>query len=268
LAQKRELAKAIRALGVSAEEAFARAHRAEAGYAAKLRMVARMVAAIIDAHAPPEGYEWTPGGLASLEKALSDYSAAITPWAKSAAWTMLVEVNRRNKAAWATHAREMSQALRAELASAPIGEAVQGLLAEQVDLITSLPTEAAQHVHSLSLEALETAQRYPERQDEIQAMLQAEHPARTKRWLRNRATLIARTETARAASVLTQARSEHIGATHYQWLTAGDARVRESHRRLNHKVFAWATPPLSDPPDHYSHPGQIWNCRCIALPVL
>jgi SPP1 gp7 family putative phage head morphogenesis protein len=47
-----------------------------------------------------------------------------------------------------------------------------------------------------------------------------------------------------------------------------DARTRESHARLDGRVFAWDDPPLSDPPDHHSHPGQIWNCRCVAMPIL
>jgi len=266
--EKRLLSGAMRRIAATAEEAFARAHRAEFGYMAKLRMVAKMIADIIDAHAPPEGYPWDPGGLAALEVALGDYSNAIEPWARSAAWRMLTEVNRRNKAAWATHAQEMSAALRLELANAPIGAAVEGLLASQVDLITSLPLEASQHVHELSMEALLTAQRYPERQDEVYAMLAKEHPERTSKWLKNRATLIARTETARAGSVLTQARSEYVGAEQYQWVTAQDWKVRPSHKKLNRKVFSWSDPPLSDPPDHHSHPGQIFNCRCIALPIL
>ena len=94
------------------------------------------------------------------------------------------------------------------------------------------------------------------------------HPGATHRWLTNRATLIARTETARTASVLVQARAEHIGVTHYQWQAVMDARTRASHAKLDGKVFAWAVAPLSDPPDHYAHPGQIWNCRCVALPIL
>jgi SPP1 gp7 family putative phage head morphogenesis protein len=142
------------------------------------------------------------------------------------------------------------------------------LLQQQVDLITSLPSEAAQRVQQKSLESMETGSRYPERGEEIEELLRQTRPEATEEWLKNRATLIARTETARAASVLTQARAQHIGSENYIWKTAGDARVRQSHRVLNGTSQKWDDPPLSDPPDHHSHPGQIWNCRCVALPII
>jgi uncharacterized protein with gpF-like domain len=50
--------------------------------------------------------------------------------------------------------------------------------------------------------------------------------------------------TARAASVLMQTRAEHIGSTHFAWKTAGDARVRQSHREHNGKTYPWDDPPL------------------------
>jgi SPP1 gp7 family putative phage head morphogenesis protein len=203
-----------------------------------------------------------------LNEALHKYTVGIQPWARAATARMLAEVDRRNRTAWALHASEMSFQLRNALATAPIGPAVQGLLAQQVALITSLPIEASRYVQERSLQALHVGSRYPEREGEVEEALAAAHPAATDRWLRARATLIARTETARSASVLTQARAEHVGATQYMWLTAGDARVRLSHRKLNRRVFAWDDPPLCDPPDHYANPGQIWNCRCVALPIL
>ena len=181
---------------------------------------------------------------------------------------MITEVNRRNLTAWRTYAGEMSLALRRELLTAPTGEAMQRLLGEQVELITSLPTDAAQRVQEQTTEALETGARYPERTAEVEEALAKAHPEATSAWLRTRATLIARTETARSASVLVQARAEHIGSESYQWRTAGDWKVRESHKRLNRTVQSWAAPPLSDPPDYHSHPGQIFNCRCVALPII
>jgi SPP1 gp7 family putative phage head morphogenesis protein len=103
---------------------------------------------------------------------------------------------------------------------------------------------------------------------DIEEALEAAHPDATASWLRARATLIARTETARSASVLVQARSEYIGAEQYIWQTAGDWKVRPGHRKLNRSVQRWDSPPLSDPPDYHSHPGQIFNCRCVALPII
>jgi SPP1 gp7 family putative phage head morphogenesis protein len=183
---------------------------------------------------------------------------------------MIAEVDRRNITAWERYSRGMSQALRKELRSPAsfVGGMVEALMARQVQLITSLPIEASQRIHEKTLEALFYAGRYPERESEIRAMLMQTHPEESKKWIRARATLIARTETARTASVLTEARSRAIGVDQYIWKTAGDARVRKSHRALNGTAHSWDAPPLSDPPDHHSHPGQIWNCRCTALPIV
>jgi hypothetical protein len=46
----------------------------------------------------------------------------------------------------------------------------------------------------------------------------------------------------------------------YVWETRGDAKVRLSHRRNDGKIFRWDTPPPT------GHPGQDYNCRCLALP--
>lgn len=251
------------------EEGFAKARNAERSYGAQLRSVARHVARIIEAHAPEAKDEpIPPASLARIRVALSAYSKAITPWARATAGRMIAEVHRRDRTAWEKYTRGMSRALRIELNETPIGETMAALLAEQVELITSLPIEAAQRVQEKSEQALFTAARYPERIAEIEAALAEAHPAATEAWLRNRATTIARTETARTASVLMQSRAEHVGADSYIWKTAGDWKVRPSHRKLEGSVQRWDAPPLSDPPDYHSHPGQIFNCRCVALPIL
>jgi SPP1 gp7 family putative phage head morphogenesis protein len=262
--QRREQAEA------RAEERFSRQHAAQRSFGAALRRLAQHVAHIVEAHAPPPGEPFQPGQIARIDHAMRQYSAAIAPWARAATARMIAEVDRRNRTAWERHTRGMSAALRAELRSTGsyVGGMVEALMAYQVQLITSLPLEAAQRIHERTIEALNHASRYPEQQAEIEAMLAQAHPKATEEWVRSRATLIARTETARTASVLTEARARSIGVDSYIWKTAGDARVRESHRKLNNTVQRWDDPPLSDPPDHHSHPGQIWNCRCVALPIV
>ena len=251
-----------------AEQEFAKAHNAATSYGAVLRQYARQIAHIIRYHAEGDPPVVPPHRMPQLETALRGYAAGTRPWARATTSRMITEVNRRNLTAWQRYTQEISARLRQELFNAPVGVVTQALLASQVDLITSLPLEAAQRVHEATLEALTIGGRYPEQTAEIEAALADAHPDATEAWLFNRATLIARTETARTASVLVQARAEHIGATSYIWKTSGDWKVRPSHRRLNNHEFSWDAPPLSDPPDHHSHPGQIWNCRCVALPIL
>jgi SPP1 gp7 family putative phage head morphogenesis protein len=272
-----------------AEEEFAKAHNAATSYGAALRGYARQIGNIINFHAEGTPPIVPPHKRVELDDALRRYAAGTLPWAKAAAAKMIAEVDRRNLTAWQKHTAALSTGIRRAIATAPVGPAMLGLLAEQVGLITSLPLQAAVRVHENTLGALEAGSRYqewtaiergydpgtetwtrgePELNTELERALALAHPDATLQWLTNRATLIARTETARTASVLVQARAESVGAESYIWKTAGDWKVRPSHKRLNEHEFRWDEPPLSDPPDHRSHPGQIWNCRCVALPII
>ena len=255
---------------------FASNKNAQASYGAQLRGLARQISRIIQAFAPEtKKAPFEPGDVARIEQALARYAEAITPWARATALRMVGEVNRRNKTSWQRYTERMGSALRLEIQNAPVGTTIEALLAEQVDYITSLPWDAARHVQERVLAALSAGTRPGAQEAEIREALEAAHPEATESWLMNRATLIARTETARAASLLTQARATHIGSTTYTWKTAGDWKVREGHRRCAHEDryglgigrYRWDTPPESDPPYH-SHPGQIWNCRCVAIPDL
>lgn len=79
----------------------------------------------------------------------------------------------------------------------------------------------------------------------------------------NRAKLIARDQTSKLNSAITQQRQLNLGITEYVWITSGDERVRESHRSKNGKTFKW-----SEPPADTGHPGNDIQCRCIAQPII
>jgi len=79
---------------------------------------------------------------------------------------------------------------------------------------------------------------------------------------KNRAKLIARDQTSKLNSQLNQLKQQQVGITHYVWQTAGDERVRDSHREKQGNTYAWDNPPADT-----GNPGDDINCRCIALPV-
>lgn len=239
----------------SAASEFLRARKAETHFAAQLRKVARHIEDIVRAFNPNDPFD-----MQRLQTALRRYSATIEPWARSVAAKMITEVAARDKIAWRRVSAQMGKKLRQEIATAPTGQAMQQLLGEQVSLIASLPTEAAQRVHDLTLEAVTEGGRAKDIVGEIM---------RTGEVTRSRANLIARTETARTSAVLTQVRAQHVGSTHFEWLTAGDSDVRHDHKILNHKIFAWDDPPIADRRTGIKAlPGSIWNCRCIAIPQI
>lgn len=197
-------------------------------------------------------------GVTRIRDALARYSHTLTPWAESVGRRMVTEVAARDERSWQKVASQMGRALKQEIATAPTGRVMREALADQVRLITSLPTEAGQRVHDLTLKGITEGTR---------ADVVAHEIARTGEVTKARATLIARTETSRTATLLTQARAQHVGSTEFIWRTAGDSDVRDTHRALNGKVFRWDDPPECDP-GHHALPGAIWNCRCFPEPVI
>lgn len=86
---------------------------------------------------------------------------------------------------------------------------------------------------------------------------------------RSRAELIARDQVLKANGLLTRDRHEAAGITSYTWRTSRDERVRSRHRALEGTVHRYDAPPVVDPgTQRRAHPGQDFQCRCTAEPVL
>lgn len=237
-----------------ARDGFARVKRAERAYARGLRAIARNIGMLSRAFTPGD-----PDQMSTLQRLLRDYGKLLTPWARNHAARMLADVSRRDFGVWKRLSRTMSRALGQEIKAAPTGIRMQALLAEQVTLITSLPIEAAERVHKLTIEGMTDATRASEISKEILAGGEVS---------KSRADLIARTEVARTASVLIQARAEYVGSQGYIWRTARDVRVRPEHRILEGQFIRWDSPPVAAADGTRAHAGQIYNCRCFPSPVL
>ena len=197
----------------------------------------------------------------SLMQMLERYAEALTPWAERTVASMLLEVDERDRDAWRSLGTAISEQLHKDLAGAPVGGAMRGLLGEQVGLIKSLPREAAERVHRLTLAGLEDSTRFTEIAKEIR---------RSGEVTESRAILIARTEVARTATTLTKVRAQAVGSTHFVWETSRDGAVRPGHKAMQGKVCEWDNPPAVNENGRimHFHPGSIWNCRCWARPVI
>ena len=231
-----------------------RVRNTERDYARQLRKVAQQINHIVQAF----GVE-SPQAIAEMQATLHRYADIISPWARAVARRMLYETARRDEKAWRTHARLLGEGISQELKSADIGGAYQSLMVQQVDLITSIPRDAAIRVHQLATEHLYEGRRFPDIAAEIMKSGQVS---------RSRADLIARTETGRAAVTFQQARAEAIGSEYYIWRAVMDWKTRELHRSLNKTMHRWDDPPISGPNGERAHPGAIFNCRCYAEPVI
>jgi len=87
---------------------------------------------------------------------------------------------------------------------------------------------------------------------------------------KKKARFLARQETSLFVSKYRELRYTNAGIKEYIWSTSKDGhRVRADHRALDGQKFTWDSPPVVDQATgKRGHPGQDFNCRCLALPVV
>ncbi|MDN2565194.1 minor capsid protein [Aquibium sp. A9E412] len=66
----------------------------------------------------------------------------------------------------------------------------------------------------------------------------------------------------RFAARINAERQQALGVERYIWRSRNDARVRPLHAAHDDGVFFWDAPPEG------GHPGEAYNCRCIAEPFV
>lgn len=90
----------------------------------------------------------------------------------------------------------------------------------------------------------------------------------------NKAKFLARQETSLLMTKFKQTRYQEAGVDKYLWgCVAGSANhpVRPWHKALEGKVFRWDNPPITTKPGEpvrRNNPGQDYNCRCFAKPIV
>jgi len=142
---------------------------------------------------------------------------------------------------------------------------IDELIQQNATLITSLPQSIAgaisKHIQSQQMQGVRSS-------DIIKQI--APYAQHMKQYQIQR---LARTEVAKADTAITQARAEDIGANWYVWRNSMDARVRRSHRKMEHVLVSWNEPPspeaLVGETSYGNYPaGGTFNCRCVALPII
>lgn len=125
---------------------------------------------------------------------------------------------------------------------------------ENVSLIRSIPEEYFKKIETLVF----TSTTHGDKAGSMISQIQKIGKTTAKR-----AKLIARDQSSKLNSALSQQRQQNLGVEEYVWRTSGDERVRDNHRSKNGKVFRWDTPPKDT-----GHPGQDIQCRCVAQPII
>lgn len=208
------------------------------------------------------GPESAPGTVRLLNA--SSFASA---YAEQAARRMVGGILTGGASDWRLAAREslgskrVYTALRQELRG-PVGRRARELALANAQLIKSLPSEIAAQVTRRVQKNFE----YGERAEAYEKLI-----PRVVRW---KARLIARTETSKASTALTRARSEDLGLRWYVWRTSKDQRVRPSHKLLSSVLVRFEEPP--SPERLYGerstlgtyNAGDAPNCRCYSEPLI
>jgi SPP1 gp7 family putative phage head morphogenesis protein len=204
---------------------------------------------------------------------LFDYLKSPAPeFAEQIARNMATAVLKSNALGWRRAAASSTKShlifslLRDEL-NGPVGREVERLVHENARLIRTLPLDIATKTNAY----VASQQRRGVRSETIAKELQARLPDMKAASVH----LIARTETAKAETAVTQARAQSIGLNWYVWQTSEDQRVRLSHRSMDGVLCRFNDPPAPEQLagdqvstlGHYA-PGGCPNCRCIALPLV
>lgn len=90
---------------------------------------------------------------------------------------------------------------------------------------------------------------------------------------KNKAKFLARQETSLFLSKYRREKSLSAGLRKYKWSAiggkSGDGRTRDRHKELHGKVFTFGEPPIVDAKTgRRAEPGEDFNCRCVAIPVM
>ena len=220
----------------------------EREFSRRLRPVANEIARITSA-----GQDAT-----TVVYTLEEYAKQLEPWAQSTAMEIVERSNRQNVAMWSELSKALSQKLETLASSREaVAMAMEDLAAEGARLITSLPLETAIQVETAAQTAALTGARHESLVEYIESRGGV---------ARSRAELIARTETARQTTILTQTRAVSIGSTGYIWRTSDDGRVRPSHAAMDGEFVKWSEPPTLD--GLTGHAGALPNCRCYPEPIV
>lgn len=171
---------------------------------------------------------------------------------RSAAEGVAREVARRNLESIRAQVRAAA-GVDVFLGDAGVSSQVGAFAAENVSLISSIPEDYFRQVEGIVMRNFRAGRRAEDFQQEIEDRFGVAE---------SRAALIARDQVSKLNGDLTRVRQTSLGIEHYIWRTSQDERVRDSHAALEGKKIAWDDPP------EVGHPGEDYNCRCNAEPVI
>lgn len=222
--------------------------RSEIQYQKRLLAIASRVNEIVTG-----SYDGSEASSESVIRMLTDYSGALDDWSALVASKMFLQVEHEEWNQWKSVSEKISEGLRDAIGNTPVGHVAQNIMYRQIELMKSLPLEAAERIREIQDRAMQ-AVISGERPDALYQMIMESGNVAA-----GRARMIARTEIGRATGALTQARALSIGSEGYWWRIEGSG-TRPSHKKMRDKFVYWHSPPTLD--GLTGHAGCLPNCQC------
>lgn len=157
------------------------------------------------------------------------------------------------------------------LSNEVVSEQLNKALQDNIDLIKSIQTDFINDIGSKVFTELFEGGRH-----ENFVQLIRERGQVTE----SRAKFIARDQTSKLNSSLTEIRSKELGLDLYIWGGAGDERERDSHFVLNNMLCKYSDPTVYSDDNgktwkkrstigaYIGNPGEDYQCRCVAIPYV
>jgi SPP1 gp7 family putative phage head morphogenesis protein len=135
---------------------------------------------------------------------------------------------------------------------------------KNAELIKSVPQDAVEDIRRIVLNGLSEGLRA----EEIQRQISGNYPSSVFNKMNKRIATIARTETGKINSQITNKRLLNLGVTKAIWDATNDNRTRECHARRNGKEYDIAVGLYSSCDGKTIQPAEEINCRCVARPII
>lgn len=136
---------------------------------------------------------------------------------------------------------------------------VASFVDRNVSLIKSIPEDCLKRVEQMVRSSVERGSATGTLEQEIIGQFGT---------AKSRAHLIARDQISKFNGKLHELRQREAGVREYIWSTSKDERVRDKHMAVDGQKFSWSDPPPVGNNGERLHPGEDYQCRCAALPVL
>lgn len=193
---------------------------------------------------------------AALERIRSEHLVLAQQRAELLAGDVVTRVNRRNRERFYQSVESVAGINLAGIVQEGNLETVLRLKTrENVALIRSIPEDYFDRIERLVYESVIQGRKSASSMIEELRELGAQSDRRAR--------FIARDQTAKLNAAMNRERNQALGITEYVWKTVRDERVRESHAKKHGQRFRW-----DDPPADTGHPGEDYQCRCVAEPVI